>query len=53
MSSAIKMIAIPHLKSVLLRKSKNRVSLLGIIDEVSKIKQSSNSCLAYLKAKIA
>lgn len=46
------MIAVPNLKQVLLRNSKNRMKLLGIIDEISKITQSSASCLNYLKAKL-
>jgi hypothetical protein len=52
MNSSIKMIAIPSLKTVLLRNSKIRPKLLKIIDEISKITQSSSTCLAYLKAKI-
>lgn len=53
MIQSIKMITIPYLKNVILRNSKNKVRLLNIIEEISKIKQSPNSCQAYIKAKIS
>lgn len=52
MLNSIKMITIPYLKNVILRNSKNKAKLLAIIEEVSKIKQSTQSCQAYIKAKI-
>jgi hypothetical protein len=52
MNSAIKMIAIPYLKNVILKNSQNRGKILIIIDQISKIPQNYNSCLTYLKAKI-
>lgn len=53
MNQSIKMITIPYLKNVILRNSKNKVRLLSIIEEISKIKQSPASYNAYIKAKIS
>jgi hypothetical protein len=52
MSICIKIIAIPNLKNALLKNSKNRVKLLSIIDSISKISQSTNSCIGFLKVKL-
>jgi tetratricopeptide (TPR) repeat protein len=49
---SIKMITIPYLKNVILQKSKNKIRLLNIIEEISKINQLPNSSLSYIKAKI-
>jgi len=36
----VKMIALPYLKNVILKKSKNRTKLMMIIEDVAKITQS-------------
>jgi hypothetical protein len=43
---SIKMITIPYLKNVILQKSKNKIRLLNIIEEISKINQLPNSSLS-------
>ena len=53
MYTAIKMIAIPYLKNVVLNNSKNRNKILSMIDKISKIPQHPSSCLSYLRAKIS
>jgi hypothetical protein len=47
------MTTIPYLKNVILQRSKNKLTLLNIIEEISKIPHIPNSCLAYIKAKIS
>jgi|688.fasta_scaffold2439938_1 hypothetical protein len=49
---AVKLIALPYLKNVLLKNGKNRLRLLSVIDEISKMAQSFSSCLSYLRIKI-
>ena len=51
--NSIKMTTIPYLKNVILQRSKNKVTLLNIIEEISKIPHIPNSCLSYINAKIS
>lgn len=52
MTNCIRLIAVSNLKNVLLRNSKNRGKLLSIIESISKITQSSHSCINFIKAKM-
>lgn len=52
MSTCLKLIAIPNLKNTLLRNNKNRGILLNMIDSISKITQSTNSCINFIKTKM-
>lgn len=49
---AVKLIALPYLKNVLLKNGNNRIRLLSVIDEISKMAQSFSSCLSFLRIKI-
>lgn len=53
MATCIRLIAIPNLKNTLLRNNANRGKLLAIIESISSITQSANSCINFIKNKIA
>jgi hypothetical protein len=52
MSTCIKLITISNLKNVLLRNNKNRGKLLSIIEAISNITQSANSCINFINTKM-
>lgn len=52
MMNSIKLIAIPSLKTTLLKNFQIRGRLLSIVESISKITQTPNSSIAFLRAKV-
>jgi hypothetical protein len=49
LKQTIKTIFLPYIKSLILQKSRNRMKALTLLDEISKLTQSTFTCLSYLQ----
>ena len=52
LKAAVRLVALPYLKHVILKQGAGRARLLHIVEEVAKITQTEQACLAYLRTRM-